>query len=103
MKLKQLLFILFSLFTLHFSLQAREPLPILVEGGEPFTHREDYYIPERSSVYAVAFSPDGKTVLSGSGNNIELWDISTGKLIKSFKGDKMMEHYFTKKIKIVQL
>jgi len=60
MKLKQLFFILFSLFTLHFSLQAREPLPLLVEGGEPFTHRADYYIPKRSVVNAVIFSPDGK-------------------------------------------
>jgi len=45
-----------------------------------------------SSVYSVAFSPDGKTALSGcdSGmdryNNFKWWDLSTGRVIKSLRG-----------------
>jgi len=28
---------------------------------------------------SVAFSPDGKTLASGSGEDIQLWDVATGK------------------------
>src|SRR5262249_52017815 len=39
------------------------------------------------SVNAVAFSPDGRTVLSGSGDHtIKLWDVATGKLVRTFEG-----------------
>jgi WD40 repeat protein len=38
-------------------------------------------------VYAVAFSPDGKTVLSGSfDKSLKLWETATGKEIKTFAG-----------------
>jgi len=42
-----------------------------------------------SSVNSVAFSPDGKTALSGSGqifstdNTVKWWDLSSGSVIKS--------------------
>jgi WD40 repeat protein len=39
-----------------------------------------------SPVYSVAFSPDGKTALSGSGNTVKWWDLSTGRVIKTLKG-----------------
>ena len=36
---------------------------------------------------AVAFSPDGRYALSGSGDKtLKLWDISTGREIRTFKG-----------------
>jgi WD40 repeat protein/DNA-binding SARP family transcriptional activator len=38
-------------------------------------------------VNGVAFSPDGKTALSGSGDaKLILWDVETGELIQRFKG-----------------
>jgi len=38
-------------------------------------------------VRSVVFSPDGKTALSGSDDfTLKLWDINTGKVIRSFEG-----------------
>ncbi len=43
-----------------------------------------------SFVYSVAFSPDGRFVLSGSGDNtkgeLKLWDVATGKELRTFSG-----------------
>ena len=37
--------------------------------------------PPSESIFSVAYSPDGKTLLSGSGDrDIKLWDMATGKL-----------------------
>jgi len=78
MKLKQLFFILFSLFTLHFSLQAKEPLPLLVEGGEPLN--KDFYIDTTSYIYVVAISKDGKNIISALWDNIlKIWKIINDK------------------------
>ncbi len=36
----------------------------------------------------VVFSPDGKTIASGSDNTIKLWDITTGQVIKTLTGNE---------------
>lgn len=44
-------------------------------------------------VYSVAFSPDGKTIASGSWDKtIKLWEVSTGKLIKTLTGHNSYVH-----------
>ena len=52
-----------------------------------FLYKPFIQIGHADSVFSVAFSPDGKTALSGSyDNTLKLWDISTGKVIRTFEG-----------------
>jgi len=46
-----------------------------------------YSVNTRSVTWSVAFSPDGRTVLSGSlDGTLKLWDIATGKELRKFPG-----------------
>ena len=41
----------------------------------------------KSTVYSVAYSPDGRTLASGSyDNTIKLWDVATGQLLCTLTG-----------------
>jgi len=72
---------------MNHSLFARDALPVLVEGGEPFENREDFYISSSSVVNPVAISPNGKWIVSGSeDNSIKIWDIKTGRILKLLEG-----------------
>ncbi len=41
----------------------------------------------------LLFSPDGKTLACGEGQNVKLWDITTGELITTFRGHIGLVHY----------
>ncbi|MCP4545534.1 MAG: diguanylate cyclase [bacterium] len=61
--------------------QASSAMPALVPEGESFNGVEELLatINLRSTVLAIAWSPDGKTLASGSSNGIlHLWDLSSG-------------------------
>lgn len=37
-------------------------------------------------VYSIAFSPDGKTLASGSGNGLKLWNVASGQELRTLTG-----------------
>ena len=41
----------------------------------------------------LLFSPDGKTLACGEGQNVKLWDITTSELITTFRGHIGLVHY----------
>jgi len=54
-----------------------------VEKGQPICS----WLAHQHSVYSVAFSPDGKQLLSGSADNtLKLWDSNSGQLLKTLEG-----------------
>ena len=54
----------------------------LVAGTQPIR-----FIGHTDKIYSVAFSPDGKSIASGSADNtVRLWDTATGEVLKIFKG-----------------
>lgn len=63
--------------------ESKEPIKL-----EPLTDKSDDKIP----IWSLAFSPDGKTLVTGSGNiekgMVKLWDVSTHTMYKEFKEHK---------------
>src|SRR5207253_2024501 len=50
------------------------------------TGRRLFKLPHEAPVEVVAFSPDGKTLLTaGDGKSVQLWEVSTGKLLSSLQ------------------
>jgi len=50
--------------------------------------------PENVGVTKVRFSPDGKLLLSGNVDNIKIWDISSGELIREYEYSKNLQYLF---------
>ena len=44
-----------------------------------------------STVYSIAFSPDGKIIVSRGGDKIQLWDTNTHRLLITLNGDGLFE------------
>ena len=45
-------------------------------------------LPHESAVGLLAFSPDGKTLVTGAADNlVRLWDVETAELLKTFEGN----------------
>ncbi len=47
---------------------------------------QNYNTIPTKNVYDLAFAPDGKTIISGGQNEIEIWSVENGKLIASIDG-----------------
>ena len=43
-----------------------------------------------SSAVSVSFSPDGKTLASGGGASVRLWDVASGKEVKKIDGKRLL-------------
>lgn len=70
-----LLFIFTSVVTVHAEEQTR------VEIVPQISHKANY------SINATAFSPDGRRIFTaGADGLLKLWDVSTGKLIRTYEG-----------------
>ena len=62
------------------------PNPDLRTGIQPWRWSSPNMASHQSSIYSVDFSPDGKTIASGSyDNTVRLWEVSTGKELAVFK------------------
>jgi serine/threonine protein kinase/WD40 repeat protein len=42
--------------------------------------------PERNEVLAIAFSPDGRRIVTGTDHTVGVWDVAVGKLIQQLSG-----------------
>ena len=47
---------------------------------------QNYNTIHAGNVYDIAFTPDGKTIISGGGNEIEFWSVENGNRITSIEG-----------------
>jgi hypothetical protein len=62
----------------------RQPLPPV---APPDVNEVFVQVGHSNPVFSVAFSPDGKTALSGSyDNTVKWWDLSTGRVINTLEG-----------------
>ena len=64
----------------------------LISGGRYFRHWdiarccEIQRLPRHDEVVAVAFGPDGKTLVTADGTTVRLWDAATGRELRQFRG-----------------
>lgn len=64
--------------------------PYASEGGENPAHQSEEEEGHSDWVVAVAFSPDGKTLLSGSHDGtLILWDVTIGRRVRSIEGHRL--------------
>ncbi|MEN8221381.1 MAG: hypothetical protein ABFS56_34580, partial [Pseudomonadota bacterium] len=62
----------------------------------PFSPPPELQLKLSRNVYSVAFSPDGKTALSGSYNGtVKWWDLSSMRVIKSLDAHSSIEYSYS--------
>ena len=54
---------------------------------------QNYNTIHAGNVYDIAFTPDGKTIISGGGNEIEFWSVENGNRITSIEGYSSWVNY----------
>ncbi len=67
-----------------------EPPYLPKKYAQAYTHvttlRDESQSNLRDGIHTIAFSPDGKTVATGIAREVRLWNVSSGKLLSTFKG-----------------
>lgn len=86
MKIKQILFIVVISIIILFIYKMFEPEEVL-DPISPEIVEVIAKLGASNDVNSVAFSPDGKTILSGSSDNsLKLWNLFTDKVVKTLRG-----------------
>ena len=80
--------IIFCAFTYNLAF-SNTPLPELTAYNENLKDFSNWEIAKKTTNTAIAYSPDGRFIASGSGsteNSIRLWNVQSGEIINTLKG-----------------
>ncbi len=89
MKMSSFFRVFFLILFFSRLLLALDAFPPLVKEGEKLEFKRDsYYIDNKTSFKSVAVIKDGKAVSGSSDGTIKIWDIRSGKLLKTLTGHK---------------
>ena len=67
----------------RYGFSATNPL-LLNRNSDEFIYKT---LTTSGGVYSIAYSPDGKYLASGENDTIKIWDIETGRVVRTLTGD----------------